>query len=140
MRGKVAGMLCAVVGLVGVAGSGTAVGVASARTSERIVVRCPGTVKVGSTHGILLVGKSIRTQSATCKGALNLVHALLHKEIYGRPQEACVAAAGTSKGCQVDGWICRDTAHSGASAWTPVECTSPTAWPVRFSEHSTSGG
>jgi len=110
--------------------------VAEAPASTRIVERCPETLKVGSAHGILLVGRSIQTQSATCKGALDLVHALLLKEIYGRPQEACVAAAGTSKGCRVDGWVCRDTAHTGASAWTPVECTSATALSVRFSEHS----
>lgn len=111
----------------------------AASTGKRVAEQCPGTLKVGNTNGILLVGKSIRAQSASCGSALNLAHAFLHKEIYGQPQEACVSSAGTSTGCRVDGWVCRDTAHGGASAWTPVECTSPTAQRVWLSEHSSSG-
>lgn len=100
--------------------------------------RCPGTLKVGRTDGILLVGKSIQT-SSTCNGVLKIVHALLRKEIYGHPQESCVTAAGTSKGCRIDGWVCRDAGHGAAPGWMPVECTSGTARRVRFSEHSSSG-
>lgn len=95
---------------------------------------CAGTVRVGSTQGILELAKSIRAQGAGCSGAVNLVHTFLHDELYD-PQEACVAAAGTSRGCRVDGWTCRNTGHtviSDGARWGSSVCSQGSSRRITF--------
>lgn len=112
---------------------------AHAPAPKRTSVSCKATLTVGNPRGIQMSARSLRAQGTKCGNALGLVHDLMHKEIYGHPQEACVTGTQTSRGCRVDGWVCRQTGPSGPAGWGPVECiASAPARLVLFSQHSSS--